>query len=542
MHTRAGLSRLALRARSGEREHAIVAKKTGASRTVITGGSGPRRLAWAAVGLLVAAIGLGGLDLANDQKRAIESGDASLRELARVADALRQADEARIHALLARLRIELRSTGSWTRMGMADASASDPAVLRQRDTLLRRALEGTDDVRAVELLVAGSTGLYSARVEPDGGPSVADEAEQRDARAKVLWYSDGVQAAIAANGRRMTRGAITHGGAENAGGATVQTVLALHSADEVVQGVLVATVDLVPLANRLGSISTGSTRFALVTPDGQILGTPSDAPIGPIAALLGEEGLAPEIPAAVVAGDGVRSLLMPASGTDEGPVELAYWLERDAPPSLGRAVVGSPWLAVWAALTGLAAASFSWGRDRARLSVGAGTTVSGFPRGAVSSRASRAASMSSGARAGAHLEPGDPEAEPGEVQVRPERIVLRDWLADVRGCLEREAATRGLTLDLRCERSLPREFRQDPLWLGGLLVSLGREALDATRASRVALEVTESDGDRLCFEVDAGDTELEAVSGMQVIAERLGATLEGRGRGRISVVVPALLA
>ena len=89
---------------------------------------------------------------------------------------------------------------------------------------------------------------------------------------------------------------------------------------------------------------------------------------------------------------------------------------------------------------------------------------------------------------------------------------------------------------------MPREFRQDPLWLGGLLVSLGREALDATRASRVALEVTESDGDRLCFEVDAGDTELEAVSGMQVIAERLGATLEGRGRGRISVVVPALLA
>lgn len=123
--------------------------------------------------------------------------------------------------------------------------------------------------------------------------------------------------------------------------------------------------------------------------------------------------------------------------------------------------------------------------------------------------------------------------------VRNERFVLREWLADVRGCLEREAATRGLTLDLRCERALPREIEQDPLWLGGLLVSLGREALDATCSTRVALEVTDEGGDQLRFEVDAGDTELAPAAGMSVLAGRLGATLEGPRRGRIAVVVPS---
>ncbi len=543
MHRGAGSSRLAQRARSGEGEHAIVLKKTGAARTAISGGRGPRLLAWSAVGLLVASIALAGLDLVRERSRALESGDAALQERARIAEALRQSDEARLHALLARLRVELRSTGSWTRLGAADAAAPDPLDARQRDTLLRRALEGTDDVRAVDLLVAGPTGLGSVRVEPDAGPpAIAEDAEQREARAKVLWYSDGVQDAVAANGRRMTRSAIRLDGAGSGGGATVQAVLALHDADEVVQGVIVATVDLVPLANRLGSISTATTRFALVTPDGQPIGTPIHAPTGPVAALLGDGGLAQDAPATIVAGDGLRSLLMPASRPGEGPVELAYWLERDAPPSLGRAAFGSPWLAVWAALTLLVGAAFAWDRDRARLCAGGVATASGTSPAPVATRVSRTAAAISGARDPAPLAAREAEPEPGEAPVRPERFVLRDWLADVRGCLEREAATRGLTLDLRCERSLPREFEQDPLWLGGLLVSLGREALDATSASRVALEVTEDGGDRLRFELDAGDTELESVPGMQGIAERLGATFEGRGRGRISVVVPALLA
>jgi hypothetical protein len=542
MQTRAGLFCLAQRARSGEGEHAIVAKKTGASRTTFSGGSGPRGLAWTAVGLLVASLGLAGLDLVRERQRAIESGDAALQERARVADALHQADEARIHALLARLRIELRSTGDWTRLGAEGDAASDPAAARQRDTLLRRALEGTDDVRAVDLLVAGPKGLVAVRVEPDAGPPVrAVDGEQSEARAKALWYADEVQEAVAANGRRVTRGDLRLDSTESGPGATVQTVLALHDADEVIQGVLVATVDLVPLANRLGSLSAGATRFALVAPDGQLVGSPSQAPTGPIGALLGEGGLAFEAPTTVVAGDGVRSLLMPASRTDEGPVELAYWLERDAPPALARAAVESPWLAAWAALTLLAGAAFAWDRDRSRSREETGLKAVGTPRAAaVETRAPRAASKAYAAAEAFPLETCDADAESGEAPVRPERIVLRDWLADVRGCLEREAATRGLTLDLRCERSLPREFQQDPLWLGGLLVSLGREALDATSASRVALEVTENEGARLRFELDAGDTELEPVPGMRVIAERLGATLEGRGRGRISVVVPAL--
>ena len=137
--------------------------------------------------------------------------------------------------------------------------------------------------------------------------------------------------------------------------------------------------------------------------------------------------------------------------------------------------------------------------------------------------------------------PADGATDEGDAPIRPERFVLRDWLADIRGCLEREAASRGLTLALRCEKSLPREIEQDPLWLGGLVVALGREALDATSASRVALEVwADADAD-LRFELDAGESDLTAGSGMGVIAERLGASLESSGRGRIAIVVPSVL-
>lgn len=518
-------------------------KKTGASRTKITGEIGPRALAWASVGLLLACSILAGLDLVRERDRAIEVGDAAMQDLARVVDALHQADEARIHALLARIRIELRSVGSFARLGAADQGAADPASARQRDTLLRRALEGTDDVRSIDLLVAGQEGLARVRVEPEAQPMPElEDASERDARAKALWYSDVVQRAVEANGRRVARSAVARAGAEVGGAATVQTVLALHDAEEVVQGVLIATIDLVPLASRLGSLSSPSTRFALITPDGQAIGTPSHAPKGPIASHLREDGLVSEPRPEIAASDGLRSLVVPASPSEVGAPELAFWLECDAPPSLVVAAAGSPWLAVLAVSTLLSATLFARDRDRTRTPEGVDWKTS------VSSRASSAAPSARAAQAldaraeAVGTRPADPAPARGESPVCSERFVLRDWLADVRGCLEREAATRGLTLDLRCERTLPREIRQDPLWLGGLLVSLGREALDATSASRVALEVTEAGEDRLRFELDAGDTVLEAETGMEVIAGRLGATLEEVGRGRISVVVPASLA
>ena len=129
-----------------------------------------------------------------------------------------------------------------------------------------------------------------------------------------------------------------------------------------------------------------------------------------------------------------------------------------------------------------------------------------------------------------------------EIEVRAEDVAIREWLSDVRGCLEREAATRGLALDLRCERSLPDDVRSDPAWLGGLVVAMGREALDATADERVLVEVLEEADDALRFEVDAGGTSLVPVGGMQEVAACLGGRLESGRAGRLALVLPASLA
>ena len=126
--------------------------------------------------------------------------------------------------------------------------------------------------------------------------------------------------------------------------------------------------------------------------------------------------------------------------------------------------------------------------------------------------------------------------------IQREPIVLREWLADVRGCLEREAATRGLAVDLRCERGLPDDLRADPGWLGGLLVAMGREALDATAADKVSLEVLEGADDALRFELDAAGSSLAPVAGMRQIATSLGGHLESGDAGRLTLVLPEALA
>lgn len=531
--------------------------RSGRSSTGTEGGSWLRRLAWASMGLFAVCVVLAGLDLRAERRRAIEAGDAAMGELARIAEALREADESRIHALLARLRIELRSSGLWTALEPAgeDRTAAAVAAARQRDNLLRRAIEGSDDVRTVELVVAGPKGLVSATVGAEGAavvggvvPTDTDAAAEADARAKSRWFSAVVQAAVEANGQRLARGSILQ--SEEGGGAdaAVEVVLAVHDAEDLVQGVLIATIDLEPLARRLGSLASATTRFALVLSDGTSIAPSLHAPRGSIEALRAGAAPGSAEAAAIVEGEDLRSLLMPLSNREGDPIELAYWLERDAPPALAAAALRSAWAPALIALLLLTGTLLAWDRDRARASTapapaakpaagpreGVPTRVASAPIASAASDPERATGAGDASGTG---DASGADSDPLPV-VRPERFVLRDWLADVRGCLEREAATRGLTLVLRCERALPREIEQDPLWLGGLLVSLGREALDATSSSRVALEVTDEGGDRLRFELDAGDTELASATGMRAIAGRLGATLEGPGRGRIAVVVP----
>ncbi|MEZ4330655.1 MAG: hypothetical protein R3F35_02805 [Myxococcota bacterium] len=524
-----------------------------------------RWLTGATGGLLVVALALMAIDAVRIHGRALASGDAELQRTARVAEALWEADASRIQALLARLRVELRTQSLWAgpTNGGGDASVG-PVPTRRTDTLLRRAFEGMPELETLELVVADQRGLSSVRIEPGAGPPVeAEDAAERAARARSLWYADAVEEAVAANGRRVVRGPIGIEREGERGRALVQVVIALHDVDEVVQGVLIATIDLWPLGSRLAGLSTDPLRFALVTPDGRSIG---DSPVRAARSGSAVEGDAADTTAeaAVVEVGDVRRWVQPVPGgsTEAGP-RLRFWIETDRPESIVAALRTGPAALLLAALVALGGAFVAARRSGEAEAVADGQSV-GARRAETVGGTARAAGTSAGRMRGAgaigqdealeaahearrvaraeSVEPlaSDPDESPGSV--RPERFVLRDWLADVRGCLEREAASRGLSLVLRCERALPREVEQDPLWLGGLIVSLGREALDATSASRVALEVVRGDDAALRFELDAGGTELDAVEGMRQVARRLGASLESSGAGRLAVVLPGALA
>lgn len=498
------------------------------------------RFTLVALALLLAGLAWAGIESTRARRLALADADASLASLARIADALWSADQSRIHALLARLRIELRAHSGWNALP-APEGREGPKVSRATDNLLRRALDGTPDVVALELVVAGADGLTLTRIEPGPAQPAAAAGLDLEALATTRWYADEAQEAVAAHGRRVAWSRPVALGDGESTQFIAHAVIALHDADEVVQGVLVATIDLGAIATGLASLPTQGARLALVTRDGRTIGA---SPVR-----LAADGV--ERLASADAGEGVgigeilerdgrRSLVQPVPGRDGRTAELFFWIERDAPISLARRLLSGGWSAALAALGLLVGAA--WSRDRA-IRAGVPGFEAGDPRSGSPGRGARAR----GPRVAAESPlrgPGAEDDSPSgrDPEVRRERIVLREWLADLRGCLEREAASRGLTLDLRCERSLPREIEHDPLWLGGLVIALGREALDATSASRVALEVMPASEGGLRFEIDAGEGASAPAIGMERVAERLGASLVRAERGRLAVVVEGALA
>lgn len=562
-------------------------------------------LAWTALGAGVAYFELG-----RAQADAIRTTDERLHGLARVAEAIVSADDARIHALMARLRVELRTRGDWSKPA-ALAAAEDESLrpARSIDNLLRRALEGMPELSAFELVVAGQDGLALARVEPGAGPPAMLGAAEREERARVLWYSDAVRAALEAGGRRVARSPVEQDAEAPEAAAITRVVIALHEDEEVVQGVLVGELDLAPLGTRLASLSTSELRVALVSPAGRVIGASSAQGLAAVPARFeavptgdAVENEADASIEAIVERDGLRSLLEPLSDPGDSTGALHVWLEAPAPPALAGWLLAGGWPFAFASLLGLVGAG--WARDRAS-ALGRGVNASRrdeparvtqdesrerVAEAAPEPRAGERASIDVEVEA-SRVEEAErggpaPTATPGSTSpsvdartagagggdagavdasaaapagmasatdttgfesaadgaIFSERIILRDWLADVRGCLEREAASRGLTLVLRCDRALPREVELDPNWLGGLLIALGREALDATRASRVALDVYATEAAGLRFELDAGDTTLAAGSGMRTAALRLGAALDAPGRGRVAVEFPRMSA
>lgn len=522
-----------------------MAKQTKSKTGAAGGAARPRKTPILAGGLLLAAIAVAGLDLVRERSAALASGEAELQATGRVAEALVGAEDARIQALLARLRIELRSNGGFAAFGAAGEKGVDAGIVRRIDNLLRRALEGTPEIVAFDFVVAGQDGIQGLHFDPATAPlrEVESGSEAAD-RAKELWYADEVVEAVEAKGRRIVRGAVTVEAFGEGQRALARAVIALHDDEDVVQGALVATLDHVPLGTRLASLSTEAVRFALVTGQGaRIAGTAevaSESVANRVAAALAVEADAEAAPA-IAAEGGVRSLVRPASAEDTGGGALYFWIETDEPAPLWRAGLLGPWPLALAGLGLLVGVSVS----RPGAIAGAAGTPMAAARGVGRAAAALASRRPAAEQNGSALDgagSGAEGSEGDEPAIRRERFVLRDWLADVRGCLEREAASRGLTLVLRCDRALPREIEQDPHWLGGLLVSLGREALDATSATRVALEVRGGDDRALRFDLDAGEADLEPVGGMTAIAGRLGGAFEKGARGRLALVIPGALA
>ena len=482
-----------------------------------------RRLAIGVLGLVLTGAGFWAahdIDTRAEQAR-VERSDL-IQDLSRTANILFLAEDARISGMLERLRIELRAQEVWSQPRTLDAlglAGEDPDDVNSRRLhgVLRRGLSANEDVSVFELIVAGHDGLATFRLEQG---STGEASEKMDPRvregfAKALWYADEVRRSVVSTGRRIERADLAFERIGDAEHPILRVAIGLHEPGELVQGALVASIDMGGFATRLAAISAASGVIDLVMPDGRSLASTSavgqiDARDATLAArILGEADL-PE----VFEADGRLVYGLPMAFADGSRANLLVLVETDAPAVGFLAFRESSWpiaLAIVLIVSGVAL----WGLLRPG------------GRGEVGGKLNAATSTVSGASIGG----------PAELEIERECFVLRDWLADVRGCLERDAATRGLMLDLRCDRGLPDQLESDPAWLGGLLVAMGREALEATSEERVRLDVVEDVGNTLRFELAAAGASLDPIQGMREVATRIGAHFEQAQEGRVALVL-----
>ena len=480
-------------------------------------------VAWSATG------GLAWLDVTTGEARARERAERSLMALADVVNALYLAEEGRIDGELARLRTELRAQGAWTEPGAFEvgpaevAKPGDRASIdgRRLEAALRRALTRVDAFSALEVVVAGHDGLRILGVERDEegrARSIAWAPDEREGVAKASWYAGEVARAVESAGRRVERGEVAFEGVLER--PIARAAVGRHEPGHLVQGALVAAIDLTDLSARLADVVPIDHRMTLLSVDGRPL-DPTARDQSTLDRLL---ALATRVfeqagPATSFEADGALVLGRPLVRAEDGVATTLALVEIEAPPTGVAAWLAGFWpivLALFSVVAGLAIVFVF-------RSGGAGRAT---PKG-LGKRIARDEALT--------------ESGPA-IELVPETVALREWLADIRGCLEREAATRGLAVDLRCEASMPPEFESDPGWLGGLVVAMGREALDATAEERVVVEVLEDAGDTLRVEVDAGGTPLRPIAGMNEVANGVGGRFESDDAGRLALVVPSVLA
>ncbi|MEM9174920.1 MAG: hypothetical protein AAGC67_06775 [Myxococcota bacterium] len=484
-----------------------------------------------AAGIVVAWLASGGLawfDVKETERTRRVRAEEALASLAEGVNALYLAEEARIDGELSRLRTELRAQGAWAEPGAFEIDAAETAPPGDRGAIdgrrltstLRKALTSVDAFSKLEVVVAGHEGLRIlgvARDEEGRARRIDWAPDEREGVAKADWYASEVAQAIESAGRRVERGEITFEGVIER--PVARAAVGVHDRGQLVQGALVASIDLTDLSARLATVVPPAQRMTLLSTEGRPLDPgardeQSLARLGTLAArIFGEpDGTT------IFEADGALVLGRPLVRAEGGIATTLALLETPAPPTGAAAWLEGFWPIVLGLFTAVAGIALVF-LFRAPT---AGT-------GPASEAARRARSTSE-----------TETASDAGLDLTPEVVALRDWLADIRGCLEREAATRGLAVGLRCEKSMPPEFESDPGWLGGLVVAMGREALDATADEKVLVEVLEEAGDTLRVEVDAGGVALRPIAGMHEVARNIGGRLEA-DRGRLSLVVPSVL-
>ncbi len=497
----------------------------------------------------------------------------SLESLAGISLALFRAEAARIEGELERMRTMLRAEGLWSAAARRGRDASSEVSEAQRVRLersLRRGLADAPGFDGLELVVAGDAGL--SLVGFVRGETLVEkrawEGAEGEGRAKALWYGETVRRAVGSEGRQVEWGGLSPFAPD--GSLRQRLAIALHAPGELVQGVLVARVDLRPWATKLVALGARSKQaLELLSPEGapllpsvagvagEVVAAQSEARIGLLARAREQT---PELARIELAG---RQLLAQplALGEAEGADIPLLWLVLEtALPQLDRvAWLSGPWLP-GLVLNGLVAAlaiALLTRRERA----GRATSIADSDRAAQPDAARRledglARGRDEAAEVGTRIGDGQGGraeavetggAHPAETEAtrepRSRPFATRPWLADVRACLEREAAVRGLAVDVRCRKDIAREIESDSGWLGGLLVAIGREALASTTADRVQLEICEEADDggarslRFAFEAEGGA--LDPLAGMHPIAHALGARFEPEGTHRLALVVPA---
>lgn len=498
--------------------------------------------------VLLWAVALAGLHLTMQRERATAQTELEVAlEAAAVAGAASVATErARIDAWLGALRNDLREQGRWSE-AFSPGTEGNPAFFdREVETRLGRSFATEPSLVRLELVVAGHEGLRAlgwTRNDETGSRRLAHSPQEWNGIAKALWYGHEIHRAVRAAGRRVERGEAVDG-PEGDEPAALQTRVAIgvHAPGELVQAALVATLDQSAFARTLaGGVDPPITLTLLPARVAADAAVSDAAEAGvPDRAARRRAHLAARVLAAE--GGGVtrfqagEALVAGQSIGAEGERALDRIVLAEAPvPAGGLAGWQSPPWRTWAglvtllALAGLVGAGW-FGRDR--------TSEEGVNASPDGVEAALAEAVST------EQPEGRPVSAALAAPIEPTTTFfgLRDWLADIRACLGREAASRGLGLDVRCERTLHGEIESDPAWLGGLVVALGREALDATPEERIALEFRRDEEDGLVVEFDTGGVDLAPIARMDEAALALGASLEQSARAGLLLRLPEALA